>query len=134
MAARVFVILFLSLAYVKRFTELRALPLESSLHSRGYTSGDLEGLADLGVASGYIAVLVVALYINSPEVKELYGTPEVLWLLCPLLVYWISRVWLLARRGEMHDDPVVFALRDRTSYVVGVLAALVVTVAAGGFI
>ena len=62
---------FLSLAYVKRFTELQALPLKGSLRSRGYVSGDLEGLADLGVASGYIAVLVVALYINSPEVKEL---------------------------------------------------------------
>lgn len=125
---------FLSLAYVKRFTELRDLPLESSLRSRGYTRGDLEGLADLGVASGYIAVLVVALYINSPEVRELYGTPEVLWLLCPLLVYWVSRVWLLARRGEMHDDPVVFALRDRTSYVIGVLAAVVAVVAAGGWL
>ena len=125
---------FLSLAYVKRFTELKALPLESSLRSRGYASGDLEGLADLGVASGYIAVLVIALYINSPEVRKLYETPEVLWLLCPLLVYWISRVWLLARRGEMHDDPVVFALRDRTSYIVGVLAAFVAAVATGGFI
>ncbi len=125
---------FLSLAYVKRFTELRELPLESSLRSRGYTRGDLEGLADLGVASGYIAVLVVALYINSPGVRELYGTPEVLWLLCPLLVYWISRVWLLARRGEMHDDPVVFALRDRTSYVIGVLAAVVAAVAAGSWL
>ena len=125
---------FLSLAYVKRFTELRALPLEGSLRSRGYSSSDLEGLADLGVASGYIAVLVIALYINSPEVRELYRTPEVLWLLCPLLVYWVSRVWLLARRGEMHDDPVVFALKDRNSYVVGVLAAVVAAVAAGGFI
>ena len=125
---------FLSLAYVKRFTELRDLPLESSLRSRGYARGDLEGLADLGVASGYIAVLVVALYINSPEVGKLYAKPEVLWLLCPLLVYWVSRVWLLARRGEMHDDPVVFALRDRTSYVVGVLVAVVAVVAAGGWL
>ena len=123
---------FLSLAYVKRFTELQALPLKSSLRSRGYVSGDLEGLADLGVASGYISVLVVALYINSPEVRELYRTPTVLWALCPLLVYWLSRVWLLARRGEMHDDPVVFALKDRTSYIVGVLAAIVAVIATGG--
>ena len=124
---------FLSLAYVKRFTELRDLPLTASLRSRGYVSGDLEGLADLGVASGYISVLVVALYINSEAVQTLYRTPAALWLLCPLLLYWLSRVWLLTRRGEMHDDPVIFALKDRNSYVIGGLAVLVAVVAAGGF-
>lgn len=79
-----------------------------------------------------MSILVVALYINSPEVRELYATPEVLWLLCPMLVYWISRVWLLARRGKMHDDPVVFALRDRVSYAIGAAALLVGAVAAIG--
>jgi len=123
---------FLNLAFVKRFSELRALTGESSLRARGYTSDDLEGLADLGVASGYVSVLVVALYINSDAVTELYRTPALLWLLCPLLVYWVSRVWLLARRGQMHDDPVVFALRDRVSYAIGVLAAGVVALAAWG--
>ncbi len=124
---------FLNLAYVKRFAELSALPKESSLRARGYTSADLEGLADLGVASGYVSILVVALYINSPEVRTLYRVPEFLWLLCPLLVYWISRVWLLARRGEMHDDPVVFALRDRVSYLIGALAVLVGAAATRGW-
>ncbi|CAA9562190.1 MAG: Integral membrane protein [uncultured Truepera sp.] len=124
---------FLNLAYVKRFSELKDLPGESFLRARGYTSDDLEGLADLGVASGYVSILVVALYINSPEVSELYRTPELLWLLCPLLVYWVSRVWLLARRGQMHDDPVIFALRDRVSYVVGACAVLVGAAAAGGW-
>lgn len=124
---------FLSLAYIKRFSELQALPEESSLRARDYTSADLEGLADLGVSSGYVAILVVALYINSPAVRELYRTPELLWLLCPLLVYWVSRVWLLTRRGEMHDDPVVFALRDRSSYFIGGLAVLVAAAASGGW-
>lgn len=124
---------FLNLAYVKRFSELRDLPKESSLRARGYTSSDLEGLADLGVSSGYVAILVVALYINSPEVRLLYRAPEFLWLLCPLLVYWVSRVWLLARRGKMHDDPVVFALRDRVSYLIGALAVLVGAAATGGW-
>ncbi len=123
---------FLNLAYVKRFSELRELPGESSLRARGYTRTDLEGLADLGVSSGYVSILVVALYINSPEVRTLYATPEALWLLCPLLVYWVSRVWLLARRGKMHDDPVVFALRDRVSYAIGAAALLVGAVAAIG--
>lgn len=125
---------FLNLAYVKRFAELKDLPKESSLRSRGYTSSDLEGLADLGVSSGYVSILVVALYINSPEVRLLYAAPEFLWLLCPLLVYWVSRVWLLARRGHMHDDPVVFALRDRVSYLVGALAVLVGAAATGGWL
>lgn len=124
---------FLNLAYVKRFSELRELPGESSLRARGYARTDLEGLADLGVASGYVSILVVALYINSPEVRTLYSSPQVLWLLCPLLVYWVSRVWLLARRGKMHDDPVVFALRDRVSYAIGALALLVGVVAAIGW-
>lgn len=125
---------FLSLAYVKRFSELSDLPKERSLRSRGYAASDLEGLADLGVSSGYVSILVVALYINSPEVRVLYLAPEFLWLLCPLLVYWVSRVWLLARRGEMHDDPVVFALRDRVSYIVGALAVLVGAAATGGWL
>ncbi len=123
---------FLSLAFVKRFSELRASNGETP-SGRGYRAEDLEGLADLGSASGYVSVLVVALYINSPAVSQLYRAPLLLWLLCPLLLYWVSRVWLLARRGQMHDDPVVFALRDRVSYLVGGLALAVgATAALGG--
>ena len=79
--------------------------------------------------SGYISVLVAALYINSDRVVGLYRHPEVLWLICPLLLYWISRIWMLAHRGQLHDDPVLFAIKDRESWVVGALVALVLVAA-----
>jgi len=81
-------------------------------------------LQSLGSASGYMSVLVLALYINSPEVAALYTRPKMIWLLCVLVLYWISRVWMKAHRGEMHDDPVVFALKDRMSLGIVALAGL----------
>ena len=72
-------------------------------------------LQSIGLGSGLLAVLVFALYINSPEIKMLYETPEVLWFALPVLLFWISRMWLLTNRGLMHEDPVVFALTDRLS-------------------
>ena len=112
--------LFLTLALSKRMTDLRSALERSTLElsGRGYTSPDLPQLASLASASGYLAVLVMALYINSAEVTLLYKRPQFLWAICPLLIYWISRVLLLANRGTMHDDPVVFALRDRVSWLV----------------
>ena len=117
--------LFLSLALVKRLSEVRRLRLanESAAPGRGYVAGDYEQLGALGVASGYLAVLVLALYITSREVTVLYTHPSRLWLLCPVMMYWVGRVWLLAHRGEVNEDPLVFALKDRVSYAVGVLAA-----------
>jgi hypothetical protein len=85
---------------------------------------DLALLQSLGSASGYISVLVLALYINSPDVHPLYARPVALWALCPLLLFWVSRVWMKTHRGEMHDDPVVFAVRDRVSLLVGLMSAL----------
>jgi hypothetical protein len=79
----------------------------------------------MGAASGYLAVLVLALYLNSEEVIRLYRRPVVLFLVCPLLLYWISRMWLLAHRGRIHEDPIVAATRDPTSYAVGGLVLLV---------
>lgn len=120
--------LFLSLALVKRYSELLlVLAQEKKVAAgRGYQVGDLETLAQFGVGSGYAAVLVLALYINSAEVGMLYHHPERLWLICPLLLYWISRVWLLARRDAMHEDPVVFAIKDRHSYLLfAVMAGIV---------
>jgi hypothetical protein len=73
---------------------------------------------------------VFALYINSPDVRILYSRPLLLWTICPLLVYWISRVWLLANRGEFHEDPVLFALKDKTSYMIGILVAIAMLAAA----
>ncbi|HWY25663.1 MAG TPA: UbiA family prenyltransferase [Nevskia sp.] len=123
--------LFLSLAMVKRCAELHALIAEqrSQTKGRGYHAEDLPVLQQLGGASGYLSVLVLALYINSSTSQQLYLHPQVLWLLCPLLLYWVSRVWIITHRGGMHDDPVVFALRDRTSRWLGLLAAVIVALA-----
>ncbi len=116
---------FLSLAFVKRYSELHALRRkdQGELKVRGYYPSDLELIATQGTVSGYISVLVAALYLNSDRVALVYVHPAFLWTICPLLLYWISRIWLLARRGELHDDPVLFAVRDRTSYVIGALVA-----------
>lgn len=123
---------FTSLAFAKRYVELRRVEQAETGHAacRGYASGDSAMVAMLGVASGYVAVLVLALYMNSAQMHALYGEGGPLWGLCPLMMYWISRVWLLARRGELHDDPVQFALTDRASLLVGVIAAAIIGLAA----
>ena len=102
---------------------------EEVAHGRGYFASDLEQLGQLGTSSGYLSVLVLALYISGEEVRRLYTHPERLWLLCPVMLYWVSRVWLLAHRGEVNEDPLVFALKDKVSYAVGAVAALVVVAA-----
>jgi len=119
--------IFLSLALLKRYTELAAVLAagKTDAAGRGYTVDDLPLLQSLGAASGYLAVLVLALYINSPESIALYARPQVLWLLCPLMLYWVSRIWVIAHRGDMHDDPVVFAATDRVSQVVGMLCGVI---------
>jgi len=123
--------LFLSLAFVKRYTELRSFaPDGAPLASRrNYTSEDTELLKNFGTVSGYLSVLVLVLYINSKEVVSLYRQPTILWLVGPCLLYWITRVWLLAHRGKMHDDPIVFTVKDPASYVVGAMVVAVVVAA-----
>jgi 4-hydroxybenzoate polyprenyltransferase len=125
------VFLFLSLAFVKRYAELDALRRQQRLQAlgRGYRVEDLAVLQSFGTASGYLSVLVLALYINSPEIEPLYHRPKAIWMLCVLMLYWISRVWMTAHRGGMHDDPVVYALRDRVSLGIGLLAVITVAVA-----
>ncbi|HWM65622.1 MAG TPA: UbiA family prenyltransferase [Steroidobacteraceae bacterium] len=125
------VFLFLSLAFVKRFAELDSLRRQQRLRAagRGYHVEDLPVLQSLGTSAGYLSVLVLALYINSPAIEGLYRQPKLIWLLCVLMLYWISRVWMKAQRGEMHDDPVVFALKDRNSLIVGILAVATVVLA-----
>jgi 4-hydroxybenzoate polyprenyltransferase len=114
--------LFLSLAFAKRYIELRhSTPKGDRIRSRGYTTQDLEMVAAFGPASSYIAVLVFCLYVDSPAVAERYRFPTLLWFAAPVLLYWTSRVWLLAHRGQMQDDPVKFAITDRTSWVCGIL-------------
>ncbi len=115
--------LFFSLALVKRYGELVVMRQANgnSAAARAYQLSDGELLAAMGVASGYLAVLVMALYIATEKAHTLYSTRQLLWLECPLLLYWISFVWLTAHRGHMPDDPVVFAIGDRTSRILIVL-------------
>ena len=120
--------MFLSLALVKRYAELfhvRAQSKGGKARGRGYLASDLSMIASLGAASGYMAVMVLALYINDTRTMQLYQHPQFIWLACPLLLTWISRVWMLAHRGAMNEDPVIFAVRDRVSLSIGALVAVV---------
>ena len=118
--------LFLSLAYLKRYAELESLRRDGGERAsgRGYGITDLELVRGLGIPAGYSAVMVLALYINGPEVRVLYRHPEVIWLVCPILLYWTARTWSIAHRGLMHDDPLVFAIEDRVSQVTLLLCGL----------
>lgn len=115
------IFIFLSLALVKRYAEMKAVEAKAGRKTsgRGYTTDDLPVLLALGAASGFAAVQVLALYINSAEVNTLYRHPQLLWLIMPAMLYWITRVWLKTHRGEMHDDPVVFAAKDWQSLLIG---------------
>ena len=118
--------IFLSLALVKRYAELVIIHAETGkVPVRGYQIIDKELLASLGSGSGYVAVLVLAIYISSGKAEILYTRHHFIWLLCPLLLYWISYVWLIAHRGAMLDDPLVFALKDRVSQITLLLAGVV---------
>ena len=112
--------IFLSLALVKRCTELMAMQRLSreTMKGRDYHVSDYPLLSTMGVAAGYISILVLALFISSPESVSKYTYPVLLWLLCPLMAYWVSRLWLKTSRGEMHDDPLIFSLKDHASWIV----------------
>jgi 4-hydroxybenzoate polyprenyltransferase len=128
------IFIFLSLAFVKRYAELVVQSQEgkSSAYGRGYLVSDASLLQTLGVSSGYISVLVIALYLRSEDVVSLYSEPLAIWLLIPILLFWVSWVWLKSARGEMHDDPIVFATKDKTSLLVAMITAIVLTYAAIG--
>ncbi|MGF6853347.1 UbiA family prenyltransferase [Paraburkholderia sp. CI3] len=114
------VMIFLSLAMVKRYTELDKMQREGkdSAAGRGYLTMDMSIVRSFGTASGYVAVLVLALYMNSTAVTVLYRHPHRLLILFVLLLYWISRVWVVAFRGQMHDDPIVYAIKNRSSLMI----------------
>ncbi len=124
--------LFLSLAIVKRCSELiaREQAGKGPPKGRGYSFVDLRMLLPLAAAAGYGSVFVIALYLQSPEVQELYTHPIRMWLAMPPLLYWVSRVLIIANRGAMHDDPVVFAVTDKVSWLcgAGVLASILVSI------
>lgn len=120
--------LFLSLAFVKRFSELENLRRDnkSQTSGRGYLVSDLAQLQLFGTISSYLSVLVLALYIHSDEVTKLYRYSGFLWLICLILLYWISRIWMLAARNLLPDDPVLFALKDKISWVLIIFVGITV--------
>lgn len=122
---------FLSLAFAKRYTELLRLAETSvpTVMRRGYNTKDLDFIASIGCTSGYLAILVFALYINSPEMRQLYHHPLLLWLICPLLMYWITYLWLKAKRSELNEDPILFVILDRASLIIGGLVLAVIVLA-----
>ncbi len=125
--------IFLSLALMKRFQEIQVVREQNGheLKGRGYTSQHHGSVVTLGVISGIGAVIVLGLYVNSAQVVKLYAQPRLLLLVCPLLLAWIVRVWLLTYRGKMHDDPTAFAFKDWASYLIGALTLAVMWFATG---
>jgi 4-hydroxybenzoate polyprenyltransferase len=114
--------IFVSLALAKRYVEVdRHGPSER----RGYRPEDGRVLFGLGIGTGLLSIQVLALYIHSPEVIGLYTRPGLLWLMCPIVFYWLARIWMLAGRGELADDPVLFALQDAGSYLAAACAVIV---------
>ncbi|HEY3597139.1 MAG TPA: UbiA family prenyltransferase [Paraburkholderia sp.] len=118
--------IFLSLAMVKRYVELESILRLGKMEAagRGYITQDMSILRSFGTSSAYLAVLVLALYLNSPELTQMYRHPQLLWAVFALTLYWVSRIWMFAFRGQMHDDPIVFTFKDRVSGAVIALCAL----------
>lgn len=122
---------FLSLALMKRFSDLQLLRdnLNEQIAGRGYLATDFGIVQASGIASGYLSLLVLALYINSNHVKNLYSQPQLLWLMIPFLLYWITRMWLLTNRGEMTDDPIVFTMKDWVSILISLIVLFILLLA-----
>jgi 4-hydroxybenzoate polyprenyltransferase len=118
---------FLSLAMVKRFSELQNLHSRGAnpTNARGYLLSDIEQLRSFGTSSAYASIVIFALYINGHDVAALYHHPSRMWLITPFMILWVSRVWLLASRGVLDEDPVVFALTDRVSLLLGLGVVLI---------
>jgi 4-hydroxybenzoate polyprenyltransferase len=125
-------LLFVSLAAAKRFVELKSSRADgnSRLHGRGYQADDLSMVSQLGVATGVASCIVLGLYSNSTQVTALYRHPEWFWGVCVAAFYWITRIWFITHRGEMHDDPVVFALKDRATWLIGFVGIACILLAA----
>jgi 4-hydroxybenzoate polyprenyltransferase len=121
---------FLSLALIKRLAEIRLLA-ESTLTipGRGYRTDDTESTRAIGVMAGAIAISVLAFYLQSDRVHELYRNPEILWIILPVLLFWMGRLWIFANRGWLRDDPLLFATRDWTSYICGLAIATILLIA-----
>lgn len=124
--------LFISLAFIKRFSEIQSMDKNKpslQVYGRGYQYVDLQAVGNMGISSGYLAVLVLALYIQDAHTAQMYLSPQFIWLACPLMLYWISRVWFIANRGEMHDDPILFAIKDKLTWLLVVSMGFIFTLA-----
>lgn len=124
-----FMCLSLSLALAKRHSELIVSAIHQegrTLNRRGYRSSDIPFVLSYGCVSSLMSVLVIAIYLNSPDVTSHYSRPSLLWLVCPALAYWSGRLWLIASRGRLDEDPVLFAIKDKISYLLGAIIVVVV--------
>ena len=129
------ILFFFSLAFLKRYAEMLSIQNlgENIIHGRGYLSSDNPLILSLGVSSGLGSVVVMMLYLNSPEILMLYNYTEIVWCTIPILLFWISHIWLQAHRGNMHDDPVIFAITDRVSIISSVIFFICIVLGARGF-
>jgi 4-hydroxybenzoate polyprenyltransferase len=123
--------MFLSLALVKRYVEIGEMKAggQARAQGRAYAASDAGFVLATGLAAGQLSILTLSLYLNDPKVTQRYDHPYALWLLCPLMLYWLVRIWLKGHRGELHDDPVVFAATDRISQMVLLLCVVLVWIA-----
>lgn len=120
--------LFLCLALIKRISEILKTDAGGEvkkLSGRGYYTSDIQILTSLASSSGLLAILVFAMYLNSEEVVVLYQMPYLLWMVCPVLLYWIVRILIMSSRGQIDEDPIVFALKDRRSWLVGFIIGVI---------
>ena len=122
------IFLFVSLAFIKRYSELDNIKSNNDLKimGRGYYSSDAPIIQSLGISSAFCAILVFALYINSPEIIVLYDFIQIIWLCIPVLIFWLSWMWISANRGQMHDDPIMFAFKDKYSVLSGIAFILII--------
>lgn len=129
------IFLFMSLAFLKRYAELESqiLNSEEKVAGRGYFTADASLIRTQGITSGYVAVLVLALYLHSDDIVRLYAIPELIWAEVPIVLYWISWMWMQAHRGNMHDDPLVYAVKDKSSLLAGFVFSLVLIIGAVGW-
>lgn len=125
------IFIFSSLGMVKRFAELHNLQRRNKLaaQGRGYRVEDMAPVRIIGISLGYMSVFIMGQYINSPVVTQYYDNPKLIWLLFPLLTFWLGRLWILANRGEVNEDPLIFAVKDRTSLLVVAVSALILFIA-----
>ena len=130
-----FGLIFLSLAFAKRYAELTEQAQAGNAHAlgRGYVVADRILLQTLGITAGYAAVLELTLYFHSEAIVIIYAEPELLWFTVPLMLFWIGWMWMKANRGEMYDEPIVFALKDKASRVIALLCGVLFFLAARGF-